>query len=308
MIYTITFNPSLDYVISVNEFASGKINRTTEEDIFPGGKGINVSMVLAEFGIKSTALGFVAGFTGKELEDCLLEKGIHTDFVYVKDGMTRINVKMRSELETEINGQGPMISLDELDEFMKKLEALLEEDIVILSGSISKGIPLDIYAEIVKICNRKNVRVIVDASSELLWNTLEHHPFLIKPNHHELGDIFNREFETKEEFVFYAKELQNRGARNVLVSAGSMGAVLVAENGMVYEMDAVKGEAVNTVGAGDSMIAGFLAGYMEKDDYEYALKVGICTGGATAFSKGLATYGQIQTLMENVFDKSNQNE
>lgn len=317
MIYTITFNPSLDYVVSVEDFQTEKVNRTTSEFVFPGGKGINVSMVLSELGVENTALGFVAGFTGVELEKQLKEKGAITDFVTVKDGNTRINVKLHStvskevaeeneledtvqaDVETEINGAGPVVSEEELQCLLDKLAGLGEEDIVVISGSVSKGISQSVYADIVKLCNERNIKVVVDAASSLLWNTLEYEPFLIKPNKDELEDIFYRDIFSKEEVVFYAKELQNRGAKNVLVSLGEEGAVLAAENGEVYEMEAPQGEVLNSVGAGDSMVAGFLAGYLETNDFEKALKLGVYAGSATAFSYGLATKTEIDKLLTN---------
>ena len=318
MIYTITFNPSLDYVVTVENFETEKVNRTTSEFVFPGGKGINVSMVLSELGVENTALGFVAGFTGAELERQLKESGAITDFVTVKEGNTRINVKLRStakkielnevevqetensvqsDVETEINGAGPIVSEEELKLLLDKLTGLNEKDIVVISGSVSKGISQSVYADIVKLCNERNIKVVVDAASSLLWNTLEYEPFLIKPNKDELEDIFYRDIFSKDEVEFYAKELQNRGAKNVLVSLGEHGAVLVAENGEVYEMDAPQGEVLNSVGAGDSMVAGFLAGYLETNDFEKALKLGICAGSATAFSYGLATKTEIDKLL-----------
>jgi len=321
MIYTITFNPSLDYVVTVENFETEKVNRTTSEFVFPGGKGINVSMVLSELGVENTALGFVAGFTGAELERQLKDKGAITDFVSVKEGNTRINVKLRStakkmelneieeqeteknvqsDVETEINGAGPIVSEEELKLLLDKLTRLNEKDIVVISGSVSKGISQSVYADIVKLCNERNIKVVVDAASSLLWNTLEYEPFLIKPNKDELEDIFYRDLFSKEEVEFYAKELQNRGAKNVLVSLGEHGAVLVAENGEVYDMDAPQGEVLNSVGAGDSMVAGFLAGYLETNDFEKALKLGICAGSATAFSYGLATKNEIDELLGNI--------
>lgn len=315
MIYTITFNPSLDYVVSVNDFKTEQVNRTTSEFIFPGGKGINVSMVLSELGVENTALGFVAGFTGAELERQLKENGAITDFVSVKDGNTRINVKLRSttskgedecsdeklssDVETEINGAGPIVSEEELQTLLDKVSRMNENDLVVVSGSVSKGISQSVYADIVKLCNDKDIKVVVDASSALLWNALEYAPFLIKPNKDELEDIFYRDIYSKDDVTFYAKELQNRGAKNVLVSMGAEGAVLVAEDGKVYEMDAPKGEVLNSVGAGDSMVAGFLAGYLESNDFEKALKLGICAGSATAFSYGLATKSEIDKLLIN---------
>ena len=311
MIYTVTFNPSLDYVISVEAFECGKINRTVNEALFAGGKGINVSYVLKELGVESTALGFVAGFTGIELQKRLQEKGIKTEFIQVKDGMTRINVKLREDStiesktndvihnETEINGQGPTVSEDELTQLLDKIKTMSNDDVLVVSGSVSQGVPQSIYADLVKLCNEKEICVVVDASSVLLWNVLEHGPFLIKPNKEELEDVFYRDIETKEEVIFYAKELQNRGAKNVLVSLGKDGAVLVAENGQVYEMDAPQGEVINSVGAGDSMVAGFLAGYLATNDYEKALKLGICAGSATAFSEGLARKEDIDKFVLN---------
>jgi len=321
MIYTITFNPSLDYVVTVENFETERVNRTTSEFVFPGGKGINVSMILSELGVENTALGFVAGFTGAELERQLKDKGAITDFVSVKEGNTRINVKLRStakkmelneieeqeteknvqsDVETEINGAGPIVSEEELKLLLDKLTRLNEKDIVVISGSVSKGISQSVYADIVKLCNERNIKVVVDAASSLLWNTLEYEPFLIKPNKDELEDIFYRDLFSKEEVEFYAKELQNRGAKNVLVSLGEHGAVLVAENGEVYDMDAPQGEVLNSVGAGDSMVAGFLAGYLETNDFEKALKLGICAGSATAFSYGLATKNEIDELLGNI--------
>lgn len=296
MIYTVTFNPSIDYVVAIENFETGKINRTTSEALFAGGKGINVSYVLAQLGVKSTALGFIAGFTGIELQSRLREQGISTDFITVKEGLTRINVKMRSNEETEINGQGPVVSKGELAQLVEKLNSLKDEDILVISGSVCKGVSQSIYADVVKLCNEKRVRVIVDASSQLLWNTLEYNPFLIKPNHHELGEIFNQEISTLEEIIFYAKELQNRGARNVLVSAGEKGAILVAEDNKVYEQNAPNGNVVNSVGAGDSMVAGFLAGYLKSNSFEEALKLGVSAGSATAFLEGLADKKKIEEV------------
>ena len=301
MIYTVTFNPSLDYVVSVENFKSGKMNRTSSESIYAGGKGINVSYVLSELGVKNVALGFVAGFTGEELVQRLKRDGVESDFVSVKDGFTRINVKMRSvgdEIEeTEINGQGPMVSAEELEVLLNKIANLTSEDMLIISGSVSNGVSQGIYADIVRMCKEKDIPVVVDASSVLLWNVLEHTPFLIKPNKDELEDLFYRDLESKEEIIFYAKELQNRGARNVLVSLGKDGAVLVADDGEVYEMDAPQGDVLNSVGAGDSMVAGFIAGFLASKNYKEALKLGIYAGSATAFSEGLATKSDIDKLV-----------
>lgn len=304
MIYTVTFNPSLDYVVSVDDFEAGKINRTTSEAVFASGKGINVSTVLNELDTDSVALGFIAGFTGQELQKKLQRQEICTYFIDAKEGMTRINLKLRStgtmHQETEINGQGPVVSEKELEKLIQKIDSLADDDILIISGSICRGVPQSIYADMVKLCNEKRIRVVVDASSVLLWNVLEHRPFLIKPNKDELEDLFYRDIETKDEVIFYAKELQNRGAKNVLVSLGKDGAVLIAENGEVYEMAAPQGNVVNSVGAGDSMVAGFLAGYLESNDYEYALKLGISAGSATAFSEGLADKSQIWDVFTQI--------
>lgn len=297
MIYTITFNPSLDYIVSVENFVAGKVNRTTDECILPGGKGINVSQVLTNLGVENTALGFVAGFTGKELIRLLDEKEICSDFIYAEDGFTRINVKLHANLEeTEINGQGPHVSESELEELMNKINQFTEDDILILSGSVPRGVSKNIYADIAKLCIEKNIRIVVDASGDLLWNVLEYKPFLIKPNHHELGELFGKELDNRDEIIFYAKELQNKGAKNVLVSRGGRGAILIAEDGDVYEEDAPHGEVVNTVGAGDSMVAGFLTGYVNTKNYKEALQMGICTGSASAFSEGLATRDSVEVL------------
>ena len=294
MIYTVTFNPSIDYIVSVNQLEFGKVNRTTSEMFLPGGKGINVSQVLQNLGMDSIALGFVAGFTGEQLVHMLQERGIKTDFTEVTAGMTRINVKFD---ETEINGQGPSVSAKELEMLMKKICALKSEDIVVLSGSVPKSISTSIYADILKITSKNGVKTILDASGALLWNALEYKPFLIKPNHHELGEIFNREIEEREEVIFYAKELQNRGAQNVLVSMGANGAVLIAEDGKVYEEDAPQGIVQNAVGAGDSMVAGFIAGYIDgNEDYKKALRMGVAAGSASAFSLELATREEVLNL------------
>ena len=315
MIYTITFNPSLDYVVSVDNFCAGTINRTIKEVMFAGGKGINVSSVLKELETASIALGFIAGFTGQELQRRLLEQGLNTDFIEVEEGFTRINVKLRSDIhiesesdaflheETEINGQGPIVSERELVQLIHKVEKLSEEDVLVISGSACRGVKQSIYADLVKLCNQKQIRVIVDASSKLLWNVLEFGPFLIKPNKYELEDLFEKRIRTKEEVVFYAKELQNHGAKNVLVSLGEDGAILVAEDGFVYEMNAPKGTVVNSVGAGDSMVAGFLAGYLESKDYRRALELGICAGSATAFSEGLAIKSKIDAMVHEIHVK-----
>lgn len=300
MIYTVTFSPSLDYIIQVDGFESGKLNRTKNELIYPGGKGINVSIVLNNLGNESTALGFVAGFTGQQIEKMLSEQGIATDFIEVKNGFSRINVKMKSDDETEINGQGPMIGTEEIEWLYEKLMMLKKEDILVLAGNIPSSMPVSIYMDIMKRLKDKGMRIVVDATKDLLVNVLELHPFLIKPNHHELGDIFGVSLSEKNDVVFYAKELQKMGATNVLVSMAGDGAVFVGENGVVYMSEAPNGTVVNSVGAGDSMVAGFLSGYLESDDFEYAFKKGVCAGSVSAFSAELAKAEDVEFYMKQI--------
>ena len=300
MIYTVTFNPSLDYIVQVDGFKTGIVNRTTNELILAGGKGINVSIVLKNLGHESTAFGFVGGFTGDALKESLKQQGITTDFIGVKEGFTRINVKMKSDEETEINGQGPRITNDNISELYAKLDALSENDILVISGSIPSTLPSDMYESIMSRLDGKNIRIIVDATRDLLVNVLKYHPFLIKPNNIELGEIFDVELKTRGEVIPYAKKLQELGARNVLVSMAGEGAVFVSEEGDVYESEAPKGTVVNSVGAGDSMVAGFLAGVIEKNDYQYAFKMGICSGSASAFSDHLAKREEVESLMSEL--------
>lgn len=297
MIYTVTLNPSLDYIVTVPEMTVGAVNRTITERILPGGKGLNVSMVLHNLGVESAAYGFAAGFTGKELQRLMQEKGIATDFWEVS-GMTRINVKVRGNRETEINAQGPEISTADMEQLYHKLEALQEGDILVLAGSIPGSMPSTTYKDIMTLLSEKKINIVVDAAGQLLENILPLHPFLIKPNHHELGEICNTEVETKDQAAKYAKLLQQRGARNVLVSMAGEGAVLVAEDGSIYYGEAPEGEVVNSVGAGDSMVAGFLAGYLEHKDYGQALLYGLCAGSASAFSEELATKEAVQKLIK----------
>ena len=287
MIYTLTFNPSLDYIVTVPKFTCGVVNRTTEEIIFPGGKGINVSMVLKNLGFENTALGFYAGFTGMELKRLVADKG-----------MTRINVKLRSEQESEINGQGPAIAASDIDKLYEKLDALCDGDILVMAGSIPDVMPQTMYMDIMKHLQGRNLKIVVDATRDLLVNVLPFHPFLIKPNNHELGEIFGVEICEKEDVVTYAKKLQERGARNVLISMAGDGAVLVAEDGSVYQAEAPEGKLINSVGAGDSMVAGFLAGYLEHGTYDKAFQMGVCTGSASAFSEELATKAEVLDLLE----------
>lgn len=300
MIYTVTFNPSLDYIVSVEDFKLGLTNRTSSELILPGGKGINVSTVLMNLGIENTALGFLAGFTGKEIEHRLVEMGVKSDFIEIEEGVSRINLKLKSIDGTEINGSGPVISAENVAKLMEKLEKLGEGDVLFLAGSIPSSMPDDMYRKIMEKLDGKGVMIVVDATRDLLVNVLEYHPFLIKPNNHELGEIFNVELKTRESVVPYAKKLQEMGARNVLISMAGEGAVLIAEDGTVYDAPAPKGELKNGVGAGDSMVAGFMAGWLEKQDYRHAFHMGVASGSASAFSENLATKEEITAVYEQV--------
>ena len=299
MIYTVTFNPSLDYIVTVPGFTCGRVNRTTEEKIFPGGKGINVSMVLKNLGYENTALGFYAGFTGNELQRLVEEKGICADFIPVAEGMSRINVKIRGDEESEINGQGPAILDSDIKKLYEKLEKLEDGDILVMAGSIPDVMPQTIYMDIMKYLADRNLKIVVDATKDLLVNVLQYHPFLIKPNNHELGEIFGVTLKEKSEVIQYAKKLQEMGAVNVLISMAGDGAVLVAEDGSVYESEAPKGKVVNSVGAGDSMVAGFLAGYLQSGSYQDAFHMGVCTGSASAFSEELATKAEVEQLLKS---------
>lgn len=300
MIYTVTFNPSLDYIVSVNNFQMGMTNRTDSELLLPGGKGINVSIVLKNLGVENTALGFIAGFTGEEIRREVEEIGVRANFIQVEKGVSRINLKLKSIDGTEINGQGPDISQEKVEELLKKLEALKDGDILVLAGSIPTSIPDDIYKNIMKRLAGKGIMIVVDATKDLLLNVLEYHPFLIKPNNHELGEIFKTELKTREDVIPYAKKLQEMGARNVLVSMAGEGAVLIAEDGSEYTASAPKGKLVNGVGAGDSMVAGFLAGWMEKKNYVHAFHMGIAAGSASAFSEYLAKREEIEAVYQNI--------
>ena len=303
MIYTVTFNPSLDYIVSVEDFKLGLTNRTSSELMLPGGKGINVSTVLMNLGIENTALGFMAGFVGDEIVRKLEEMGVRSDFIRIPEGVSRINLKLKSIDGTEINGMGPEISAEKVQELMKKLDRLKEGDVLFLAGSIPSSMPDDMYRRIMARLEGKGVMIVVDATKDLLLNVLEYHPFLIKPNNHELGDIFGVELKTREEVVPYGKKLQEMGARNVLISMAGEGAVLVAEDGQVFEEPAPKGRLVNGVGAGDSMVAGFVAGWMEKKDYEHAFHMGIAAGSASAFSENLATKEEIEAVYRQITEK-----
>lgn len=300
MICTVTFNPSLDYIVDVENFQLGLTNRTKSELILPGGKGINVSIVLKNLGIENTALGFQAGFTGKEMIHRLEEMGVTSDFIPIENGVSRINLKLKSIDGTEINGAGPEISADKVEELMKKLDQLQEGDVLFLSGSIPASMPDDMYERIMKRLSGRGVITVVDATKDLLVKVLKYHPFLVKPNNHELGEIFGVELKTREEVIPYGKKLKEMGARNVLISMAGEGAVLVAENGEVFEKTVPKGKLVNGVGAGDSMVAGFMAGWLEKQDYQHAFYMGIAAGSASAFSENLATRQEIEEVYRQV--------
>ena len=298
MIYTVTFNPSLDYIVSVDNFTCGIVNRTTDEIIFPGGKGINVSMVLKNLGFENTALGFLAGFTGNRIQDLLEEKGVRADFISVEKGISRINVKLRSNEETEINGQGPAIAEMDIEKLYEKLDTLSDGDILVLAGSIPDVMPGSMYMDIMKHLQNKDLKIVVDATKDLLMNVLKYHPFLIKPNNHELGDMFGVQLETDEEIIEYAGKLKEMGARNVLISMAGDGAILLDEHGKVYQGRPPKGEVLNSVGAGDSMVAGFVTGYLNTGDYEKAFELGIATGSASAFEYWLAEKEDVVKLLE----------
>ncbi len=298
MIYTVTFNPSLDYIVSVDNFELGKVNRTCAELIFPGGKGINVSMVLKNLDVDSEALGFMAGFTGREIAGLLEERQVRSNFIEVKDGMSRINVKLRSNEESEINGMGPAISNEDIKKLYGQLDQLKEGDVLVLAGSIPSVMPESMYMDIMKYLEDKKLKIVVDATKDLLLNVLPYHPFLIKPNNYELGEIFGVELKTKEDVVPYAKKLQEKGAVNVLISMAGEGALLVTEDGQVIESNPPKGQVRNSVGAGDSMVAGFIAGYLHSGNYEEAFYTGLCTGSASAFSDNLATKEEVADLLK----------
>ena len=305
MVYTVTFNPAVDYVVHTDEISVGGVNRSKSEEIYFGGKGINVSMVLSELGVKSRALGFVAGFTGEAIEKGVAEKGVETDFVHLENGFSRINVKIKSKsksltcTETELNGQGPAIDDKALNALFEKLDKLSDGDTLVLAGSIPSSMPADIYEKILDRLQNKNIKAVVDATKDLLMNVLKYKPFLIKPNNHELGEMFGVTLKTNEEIAEYAQKLKDMGARNVLVSMAGDGALLLDENGKTHICGVCKGTVKNSVGAGDSMVAGFVAG-LEQGDYKYALKLGTAAGGATAFSDGLAEKALIDELLKQL--------
>ena len=301
MIYTVTFNPSLDYIVRMDSFATGKINRVNYEQVLAGGKGINVSIVLKNLGQNNTALGFLAGFTGEEIKRQLHEFGVTNDFVQLNQCFSRINVKAKAENETEINGQGPDIDEAKREELFTKLDQLQADDTLVLAGSIPKTLPDDIYQQIMARLNGKGIRIIVDAEKKLLLNVLQYHPFLIKPNNHELGDMFGVTLTTDAEIIEYAKKLQAKGAQNVLISMAGDGAILLTTDGTTYKCPAPKGKLVNSVGAGDSMVAGFITGFNESaGDFKTAFHMGVATGSASAFSDNLATRPEVEALLKTI--------
>ena len=300
MIYTITFNPALDYITQVDNFKVGKINRTRTERILPGGKGLNVSTVLYNLGIENTALGFIAGFTGDELEKKVNSLGIKTNFIKVRNGITRINVKISSNKETALNGNGPQITEENISELLEQINKITKEDIVILAGNIPSCIKNNIYEIICKKLQQNNITFVVDATRELLINILKYKPFLIKPNKEELEETFNIRIKTKEDIVIYAKKMQEMGAQNVLISLGGEGAILVTTDDKIYFSKAPRGKVINTVGSGDSMVAGFIAGYIKSGDFERAFKMGIAAGSASAFSINLATAQEVENLLKDI--------
>ena len=300
MIYTLTLNPSIDYVVHLDSFISGITNRTTSEEYYIGGKGINVSCILSELSVENTALGFTAGFTGEAIEKGLKEKGIRSDFIRLKEGISRINIKVKADKESEINCQGPHITDEEFDRLLAKTDMISDGDTIVLAGSIPKTVSDDAYEIILRRLKEKNVRIVVDATKKLLLNCLSYKPFLIKPNRQELSEIFGREVNDEKDIAECAGELMKQGARNVIVSLGGEGAVLFAEDGKTYHCGVVKEKVLNTVGSGDSMVAGFIAGYEKSGDYAYALRLGAACGNATAFSDGLATKEKISEIFERL--------
>ena len=300
MIYTVTFNPAIDYVVELVSFNIGEINRTTREYMNLGGKGVNVSRVLTNLEVPNVALGFVAGFTGAALRNGLERMGVKTDFISLEEGNTRINVNIKGVEETDINARGPEIPNSAIDELFKKLDNLQSGDTLVLAGSIPTSLPNDMYERIMERLYGKGIRFVVDATRDLLVKSLKYEPFLIKPNNHELGEIFGLELTTDNEIIYYARELKKQGAKNVLISMAGDGAILVDENDVAHKIGTPKGKVKNSVGAGDSMVAGFCAGYLEKGDYKYALRMGTAAGSASAFSESLATKQEVIDLLNKI--------
>ena len=300
MIYTVTFNPALDYILELDKLEIGKIQKSKTELILPGGKGINVSTVLTNLEIDNIALGYKAGFVGAELERLLRNMNVKTDFIDLEEGNSRINVKISGEEETAINTNGPQISENKILELLEKLKTLNENDYLVLSGSIPSSIKDDIYEKICRIVKKQNVKIVVDATKNLLVQALKYNPFLIKPNNEELGEIFGVEINTKEDAYVYGKKLKEMGAKNVLVSMGKIGAALIDEAGQEYFIKSPEGKRVNTVGSGDSMVAGFIAGFLKYNNYNDALRMGVSAGSASALSKYLATKEEVYNLFNNI--------
>lgn len=300
MIYTVTLNPSLDYVMHLDQMNAHCVNRSNKEEIYPGGKGINVSIVLNNLRIPNKALGFIAGFTGKEIENVMKQLGGDTDFILLDRGISRINVKLEADKETEINGMGPQITPSDLKDLYVKLEQIEEGDFLVLAGSIPKSVPDSIYKDIMKMLANKNINVVVDATKDLLLNVLQYKPFLIKPNHIELAEMFNVTLNSDDDIVTYARKLQEMGAQNVLISMGGDGSILITNEGQVVKISVPEGTVINTVGSGDSMVAGFIAGYLKTKDLKQALKFATATGSATAFSTWLATSDKIDDLLSKL--------
>lgn len=296
MVYTVTLNPALDYVMKLKALRTDDINRTDGEEIYYGGKGINVSVILTQLGIPNTALGFVGGFTGRKLEEMLKNDNVSCDFNYLKNGDTRINVKIKADKEIDLNACGPEITKEDMQSFLRKLDGIKSGDYLILAGSIPNTLPDDIYEQILERVGDRNINCVVDATGDLLKNVLKYKPFLIKPNHHELGDLFSVQIKSDDDIVKYSKKLQEMGAKNVLVSMAKDGAMLTDENGCVHKIGNAKGKLINSVGCGDSMVAGFTAGYIKTADYSYALRLGSACGNATAFSEKLATREEIERV------------
>ncbi len=300
MIYTVTCNPALDYILQVPHLQKAGINRSERETLTYGGKGVNVSAVLARLSVPTRAMGFTAGLMGEKLKSLLSAEGIECDFVDLPAGETRINVKIRAQQELDINASGPSVSTSDVERLLQKLDSLRADDMLVLAGTIPRGLPQDLYLQMLKRVDGRGVLTVVDAQGELLRNTLPHRPFLIKPNHHELGALFGKELHTTDEILACARRLQTEGARNVLVSRAESGAILVDETGVCHTVGTVSGPLRNSVGCGDSMVAGFLAGYLKHKDYAYALRLGAACGNATAFSDTLATAGEIEAVLSRL--------
>lgn len=301
MIYTVTLNPSIDYIVNLNQLVEGRVNRVSMEYFYAGGKGVNVSQILNEHGIRNCALGFISGFTGDFIQDTLTKKGIKTDFIRLSEGYSRINMKIKTDQEeTEINGMGPKLPQEEIDRLYRQLDALTSNDTLVLAGSIPATLSEDFYEKVMKYVQKKEVKVVVDATKNLLLNVLKYRPFLIKPNHHEIAEMFEVTITKTDELLHYGTRLKEMGARNVLISMGGEGAILLAENGEIYRSNVPKGTVKNSVGAGDSMVAGFLAGFEKNACYEEALRLGAASGSATAFSSDVATLDEIMKLVQEI--------